>query len=295
MFCLLESVVYAFLVSSMPRDGGDYVFQSRLLAGAAGSVFALTGTVLGGVLWVGIAGWFASRVVVGPFVALLAFHLRAPALEAVSAWLMSTPGVVACGLAVVAWSALLTTRSMATFARVQRVGAAVGFVCLVVLTAYFATTRLSVNVSIYRSVLYRALEVGSGTRPRGGLESCAGTRAAVAFGLIYPGWAAYQAAEVRSAGRLRSQAFAIVGSKAAVVVLALIVLTLPLRHAGEELFASSAYLALHDPRSFWILAPRLFGLRAAPWLSAVILVVLACGLNIWFWLWAPTHVRQRPG
>lgn len=289
-FCVLEAVVYALLVSSLPRDGGDYVFQSRLLSGAVGTVFAFTGTVMGGVLWVGIAGWFASRVVIGPFLALLAFHTGAPFLGSLARWTMSSAGVVVCGLAVVGWSALMTTRSMATYARVQRIGAAVGFVCLLVLAAYFATTRLSINVSIYRSVLYRALEVGY--RHGGHAE---GWRAAlelvpfVAFGLVYPGWAAYQAAEVKDAGRLRSQAFAIIGSKAAVVALALVVLTLPLRHAGEELFASSAYLALHDPQSFWVLAPRLFGLRAAPWLSVVILVFLAAGLNIWFWLWVPTH------
>jgi len=289
-FCVLEAVTYAFLVSSLPRDGGDYVFQSRLFSGAVGAVFALTGTAMGGALWVGISGWFASRVVIGPFVALVAFQTGQPVLHHLARWIMSPAGVVGCGLAVIAWSALLTTRSMATYARVQRIAAVAGVVCLVILTAYFATTRLSVNVSIYRSVLYRALEVGY---RHGGHEE--GWRAAlglipfVAFGLIYPGWAAYQSAEVRGAGHLRSQAFVIVGSKLVMVALALVVLTLPLRHAGEELFASSAYLALHDPESFWVLAPRLFGLREAPWLSVVILVVLAAGLNTWFWLWAPTH------
>ncbi len=62
--------MYAFLVSTMPRDGGDYTFQSRLLGGAAGAVFAFAGVVVGGALWVAIAGWFASRIAVGPLIVL---------------------------------------------------------------------------------------------------------------------------------------------------------------------------------------------------------------------------------
>jgi len=49
------------------------------------------------------------------------------------------------------------------------------------------------------------------------------------------------------------------------------------------------YLAVHAPASFWDLVPRLFGLRAAPWLSAVVLVSLAVALNTWFLAWVPNH------
>jgi amino acid transporter len=111
----------------------------------------------------------------------------------------------------------------------------------------------------------------------------------VAFGLIYPGWVAFQSAEVRRAGELRVQLTTIVGAKMVAVVFALVVLPLPLRHVGEELFGASVYLALHDPASFWQLAPRLFGLPAAPWLSAVILVSIAVAVNTWFWGWVPNH------
>jgi amino acid transporter len=67
------------------------------------------------------------------------------------------------------------------------------------------------------------------------------------------------------------------------------VLPLPIRHVGEELFGASVYLAVHDPASFWVLLPRLFGLPAAPWLSPVILISLALAINAWFWAWVPNH------
>src|SRR5579875_2827093 len=42
---LLEVVVYAGLISVMPRAGGDYVWQTRVLGGGLGFVLAITGWV----------------------------------------------------------------------------------------------------------------------------------------------------------------------------------------------------------------------------------------------------------
>src|SRR3712207_6606324 len=40
---LAEVVVYAGLIAVMPRAGGDYVWQSRILGGGVGFVLAITG------------------------------------------------------------------------------------------------------------------------------------------------------------------------------------------------------------------------------------------------------------
>lgn len=289
-FCVVEALVYAFLVSSLPRNGGDYTFQSRLLAGPVGATFAFTGVVVGGALWMGIAGWFASRIAVGPFLVLAGRAVHVDTIVAAGDWVMSTPGLILMGLLATGWSAVVTSWSMRVYARVQRVLVAVGFVAAVVLVAYFALTRLNVNVSTYRAILYRALEVGF--RRQGhviGWEATLALLPVVAFGLIYPGWVAFQSAEVRRAGELRVQLTTIVGAKLAAVLFALVVLPLPIRHVGEELFGASVYLALNDPASFWELMPRLFGLPAAPWLSVVIIVSLAVAINTWFWAWVPNH------
>ena len=73
------------------------------------------------------------------------------------------------------------------------------------------------------------------------------------------------------------------------MAVALLVLPLPVKHVGEELFGASVYLALHDQASFWRLLPRLFGLPTAPWLSYVGLTCLAVAINSWFWAWVPNH------
>jgi amino acid transporter len=289
-FCLAEAVVYAFLISSIPRNGGDYVFQSRLLSGAVGTTFAFSGVVIGGALWMGIAGWFASRIAVGPFLAILGQAVHSTALFRAGVWVMSTAGLIVLGLVAIAWSALVNVMGMRVYARLQRRLVAVGFMALSVLVGYFALTRLSVNVSTYRSILYRALDVGYRHQGQvGGWQAAKDLLPVVAFGLIYPGWVAFQAAEVRRVTELRVQLITVVGGKAATILFAIIVLPLPIRHVGEELFGASVYLAIHDPRSFWILAPRLFGLSGAPWLSWVILLSLAIAINTWFWIWVPNH------
>ncbi len=46
IFTVFEVIVYASLISAMPRAGGDYVWQSRILNRAVGFVLAVTGLVV---------------------------------------------------------------------------------------------------------------------------------------------------------------------------------------------------------------------------------------------------------
>jgi len=289
-FCLAEALVYAFLVSSFPKNGGDYVFQRRLLNGPVAAVFAFTGVVVGGALWMAIAGWFASRIAVGPFLLFLGNGLDNQSITAAGRWVLSTQGLVALGLAATIWSALINIWGMRAYARVQRALLLAGLIALSVLVAYLALTRLSINQSAYQAIIYKAVESGFSRQGRtGGTEAMLALLPVVAFGLIYPGWVAFQAAEVKRVGELRVQMATIVGGKAVSILFALIALPLPIRHIGEELFGASVYLAVNDPSSFWVLAPRLFALGPAPWLGSVILVSLAVAINTWFWMWVPNH------
>jgi len=70
-FTIFEVVVYASLISAMPRAGGDYVWQSRILGRATGFILAVTGWWFILWLWVPLYGQMLAYEFLTPMAALL--------------------------------------------------------------------------------------------------------------------------------------------------------------------------------------------------------------------------------
>lgn len=68
---LAEVIVYAGLISVMPRAGGDYVWQSRILSSGIGFVLAVTGWWFILWLWTPLYGDALRRMVIVPIAAVL--------------------------------------------------------------------------------------------------------------------------------------------------------------------------------------------------------------------------------
>ncbi len=71
IFIFFEVVVYAALIAVMPRSGGDYVWQSRILGGGVGFVLAITGWWFILWLWVPLYGDMFRHIVLVPLLAIL--------------------------------------------------------------------------------------------------------------------------------------------------------------------------------------------------------------------------------
>jgi amino acid transporter len=71
VFTLFEVIVYASLISAMPRAGGDYVWQSRILGRGVGFMLSVTGWWFILWLWVPLYGQMLTYEFLTPMAALL--------------------------------------------------------------------------------------------------------------------------------------------------------------------------------------------------------------------------------
>jgi len=109
----LQNLVYATLVSSMPRVGGDYVWQSRLLNGFWGFLLSWPGWVFILWLWVPIYGSILSWLVLGPVSALFGYP------ELANFWNSST-GLLASSAIVLVFAFVYVSLGMKWYARIQQ-------------------------------------------------------------------------------------------------------------------------------------------------------------------------------
>jgi amino acid transporter len=72
-FTIFEVIVYASLISAMPRAGGDYVWQSRILNRAVGFVLTVTGWWFILWLWTPLYGQMLTYEVYTPLLAIAGF------------------------------------------------------------------------------------------------------------------------------------------------------------------------------------------------------------------------------
>src|SRR6266704_2169427 len=118
-------VAYAALVSVMPRTGGDYAWQSRVLGGGIGFVLAITGWWFTLWLWTPIY----ANILIVQFFEPLTYTLG---LKDLGAFFATQWGVFVSCLIVLAFVRLVVTLGMETYARIQKICFWIGLVGLAV-------------------------------------------------------------------------------------------------------------------------------------------------------------------
>jgi basic amino acid/polyamine antiporter, APA family len=106
-------ISYTGLVVTIPRAGGDYVWQSRILGSGFGFVMAATGWWFILWLWAPIYGAVLSEEFFQPIFATLGTPSQA-------AWFASHNGIFVITLVTIALAGLLVSIGMAGYARVQK-------------------------------------------------------------------------------------------------------------------------------------------------------------------------------
>jgi amino acid transporter len=115
VFIFFEVVVYAALIAVMPRSGGDYVWQSRILGGGIGFVLAVTGWWFILWLWVPLYGDMLRHIVLVPLLGILG------AKDAALWFAGSGTPLFVSSLITLALVSLYIALGMKTYARIQKV------------------------------------------------------------------------------------------------------------------------------------------------------------------------------
>jgi amino acid transporter len=129
VFTIFEVIVYASLISAMPRAGGDYVWQSRILGRGIGFVLTVTGWWFILWLWVPLYGQMLAYEFLTPISAILGFPQAA-------LWFTTYPwGPLTSMLLVCLIVFIYIAVGMKWYARVQKFSFYVGMVGLAIVFA----------------------------------------------------------------------------------------------------------------------------------------------------------------
>lgn len=220
------ALAYVWLSTALPRSGGDYVFQSRVLGGGIGFTLVFSGFVIWILQWVALSGWLLSSLGFAPLFLGLGAATGSTALVDLASWFTTGTGIVVTSIANALVAMLILTSGFKNYVRLQRVmWVAILVAFATMLVVLFTTASADVPGKL------DAFSAAIGGSPTFYQDSVAAAQAGgvelnpafslLATLLIAPiawtslQWATYSAqqnGEIKSAGNFRDQLFIIVGS-----------------------------------------------------------------------------------
>ena len=136
VFMVLEIIVYAGLISAMPRAGGDYVWLTRIFHSSAGFIIAAVGWWFILWLWCPIYADMGVQTTVKPIFRILGFHSGAD-------FLSKPVGIFVAVMVVIAIASTLVAIGMKTYAKMQKYFMYIGLAAFLVLgiTLVFSSSQ----------------------------------------------------------------------------------------------------------------------------------------------------------
>jgi APA family basic amino acid/polyamine antiporter len=297
-------MTYAQLVSAMPRAGGDYAWQSRILGGGIGFVLAITGWWFTLWLWTPIY----ANILVVQFFAPLAYTLG---WTGVATFFSSQTGVFVSCLIVLAFVSWVITLGMEGYAKIQRFCFWLGMAGLLVMLGLllffshqdfvnafnteagklFGATGNAYQATIAAAKTGGTSGVGFGTF---GITSTALLLPFLAFYLLWPVWGATLYGEVRGAKEYRKVFSAMFWGLWVTVALVAVIILLIVKTIGWDFYyaANASYWnsifvagSPAPPVGIWPYPVMLAGWLVGNHLFQALLIAV---MGLWFFGWAGT-------
>jgi amino acid transporter len=203
-------VAYAGLVVTIPRAGGDYVWQSRILGSGIGFVMAATGWWFILWLWAPIYGAVLAEQFFEPIWATLGYH---------GTFFVSDTGKFVVTLITIALAGILVSIGMAGYARVQKWCFYVGLLGVLVLVILLLASSHSSFISSFNLETHKLFGL-NGAYQQVNLQAAKAGYVAPTFGggtlgqsfllvpfmmfyLLWPNWGTTLYGEIRGANDFR--------------------------------------------------------------------------------------------
>ncbi len=135
------ALAYVWMATAMPRSGGDYVFQSRVLGGAIGFPVVMSGFVIWILQWVALAGWLLATLGVAPLFMGLGVYYKSTSLINAAVWCQSAQGHVIISVVGAALMAILLVTGFKNYVRLQYFMFAATGILMVILVVQFLRTQ----------------------------------------------------------------------------------------------------------------------------------------------------------
>ncbi len=209
VFIFFEVVVYAALIAVMPRSGGDYVWQSRILGGGVGFILAVTGWWFILWLWVPLYGDMFRHIVLVPLLGVLG-------AKDLALWFAGTQnGAFTASILTLIIVSVFIMLGMKTYARIQKVsfyGGMLGLLIVIVMLLTGSHEAFKAGLESNATSMFGAAPgvydatVALGTNAGAALPLTGGTIGLIFLTLPYlvffnlwPNWGATLYGEVRGA------------------------------------------------------------------------------------------------
>jgi len=224
------ALAYVWMATAMPRSGGDYVFQSRVLGGAIGFPVVMSGFVIWILQWVALAGWLLATLGVAPLFMGLGVHYESQSLIDAAVWAQGSQGVVTISIIGAAAMMILLVTGFKNYVRLQYfMFAATGILVVILLVQFLRTTpaEFATAINHFASVVDGRADYYTWLQ-KDVADAGVNLAPAITFGAILLAtpivwtslqWATYsvqQGGEIKGARVFKNQAFIIVGSMIAV-------------------------------------------------------------------------------
>jgi len=220
------ALAYVWLSTALPRSGGDYVFQSRVLGGGIGFTLVFSGFVIWILQWVALSGWLLSALGFAPLFLGLGAATSSAALVDIATWFTTAEGVVITSIANALVAMLILSSGFKNYVRLQRVmwvAILVSFATMLVVLFTTATadvpgrldafsTAIGGSSSFYSDSIAAAQAGGVELNPAFSLIATLLVAPIAWTSLQWATYSAQQNGEIKSAGSFRDQLLIIVGS-----------------------------------------------------------------------------------